>query len=114
MENFNKIISFVLGLVVVIVFLAVISRKVDLKKTFVSLSGGAKNTKVTPTPSPKKGQTIVIENVTPILTTGYNGYQTSGQSQPKTIPSTGAPTVLIPIAISSLFAGLRLKRTGKK
>ena len=64
MDSFNKVLSFVLGLVVVVVFIAVASKRLNLNTKFLPFSSGAAN-KVTviPTPSPvaKTGQKIQIK-----------------------------------------------------
>lgn len=130
MDNANKIISFVLGLVVVIVFLAVLTGKFKLS-SLGFLSNKAK-TSVTPTvtPTPK---TTAISSVSessgsqtaqsnapakvPVSTTtntnGANTVYTNNTSNIKTIPNTGAPTILLPIIFSSLFGGIFLKKKGE-
>ena len=94
MDSFNKIISFVLGLVVVVVFLAVISGRLNL---------GSK--KASPTPTPTVAGTSISKAI--ISQTPINNYQ-----NPKTIPSTG-PELLFPLVFSSFLSGLYLKKTGK-
>lgn len=47
MENFNKVLSFFLGLVVVIVFVIVLSNRLNLKDKFIPFQDA--KTKVTPT-----------------------------------------------------------------
>lgn len=104
MDNFNKVISFVLGLVVVVVFLAVISGRLNLKNKLAS----GKNPTVTPTQATgEKTNTVSV---------GSTKYQTntSPAKQPNTIPSTGAPLFLFPVAISSFLGGIYLKKSGKK
>lgn len=105
MENFNRIISFVLGLVVVIVFIAVITGKLNIGSKVKTL--GTK--KITITPSP----TVIMqpeEEVT-AATTVNNNYSAK---TPTTIPSTGSPTILLPIIFSSLTVGLFLHQATKK
>ncbi|MBI5123775.1 hypothetical protein HZA75_08030 [Candidatus Roizmanbacteria bacterium] len=97
MDSFNKVISFVLGLVVVLVFLAVITGKLNLKsKPF----GGSSPTS-TPTPTQKPSPTNV-----------YN--QTSISTAPKSIPATGLPTLFIPMLLAGLVGGGFLRKSGKK
>jgi len=109
MDNLNKTVSFVLGLVVVLVFLAVITGRLNLKNKIPFLSG--KNTptptvKITPTPtklveSNKEGST-------------YGNYKMKQQEKaPTSIPSTGSPTILLPLLFSGLGGGFFLKRSGK-
>ncbi len=111
MDNFNKVVSFVLGLVVVIVFFAVITGKLNLGKFTPSF---AKKTTISPTP--KTTSTVVIEentsNNTNTKTTTYkvNNYLTNTKS----IPATGLPTFFIPSVFASGLAGFFLRKTGKK
>lgn len=122
MDSFNKVLSFVLGLVVVVVFIAVASKRLNLNTKFLPFSSGVAN-KVTviPTPSPvaktgQKIQTIVLNTVqnqnktNDKTTTTINRYQTT---TPTTIPSTG-PALLFPISVSSLLGGFVLRQKGRK
>jgi len=99
MEDLNKVVSFILGLVVVVVFLAFISGKIKL--------GG------------KPGSTISKQSITPTPTTKiiptatYNKYSQTTPA-PKTIPATGLPTIFLPILLSGAASGLYLRKTGKK
>ena len=88
MEGLNKIISFVLGLVVVIVFFAVVTGKLDLK---------SKLTKTT------KSQTI----------SGVSSDQTT-PTPTKTTTSTGLPVLFIPSLLGAAIGGSFLKKVGKK
>lgn len=108
MDSFNKIASFVLGLVVVIVFFAVVTGKIKLGKYTPSF---AKK----PTPSPSSS--VVIENsntktgtVNKSNTSKTNLYTTT----PKKIPSTGVETIFIPSLLISALGGSFLRNTGKK
>ncbi len=100
MDSFNKVISFVLGLVVVIVFLAIISGKINLKKINITKSASITPT-VTPRPTIKKEEAAT-----------YNQYnsQVPKNTTPKSIPATGSPTVLLPVLFSTLASGLYLRR----
>ncbi|MBI2641720.1 hypothetical protein HYW87_03960, partial [Candidatus Roizmanbacteria bacterium] len=51
MDNFNKILSFVLGLVVVIVFIAVITGRLNLRNRLARVSGVSPTPKQSPTPT---------------------------------------------------------------
>lgn len=105
MEDFNKVISFVLGLIVVIVALVVISRKYDLTKKLLPFSTTA-SVSVTPTPTGK-----VISEVT--VPSNQSSYQTRNYYQgqrPTNIPATGSPTFLLPLFGSALFTGLKLRK----
>lgn len=110
MENLNKVVSFALGLVVVVVFLAVISGKIDLRKKITGSSSAKPASsgfslfglKPSPTPTP----TPTLTNI-PAASTTYNQYNSQ---KPKTIPATGSPTILIPVLFSFLAGGLYLKK----
>src|SRR3989338_2267789 len=112
MDSFNKVISFVLGLVVVLVFLAVITGKLNLKGKTSSTSkstltptsiqknsggffGLFKPASPTPTPTQKPSSTIKVE-------TGINENNVYGSTTPKSIPATGLPTLFIPLLLSGL------------
>ena len=121
MDSFNKVISFILGLVVVLVFVAVITGKLNLKSKSSSTSAPKTTSffnfgRVSPTPTPtqKPSSTIKVE-------TGVNGNnvykqynQTSKTSTAKSIPSTGLPTLFIPALLSGLIGGSFLRKAGKK
>jgi len=129
MDSFNKVISFILGLIVVMVFFAVVSGKINLKTNTTSIS----NTTLTPTPTQKSGggffgffkstsptPTPTQEPIPTVVTNtnGTNVYkqntQTTQYSNVKSIPSTGLPTLFIPMLLSGLIGGNILKKTGKK
>lgn len=110
MDSFNKIVSFVLGLVVVIVFLAVITGRFNVKKSFQ----GFGQTKVSPTP------TVILARlptVTPAPTnqvlvtnnTNTTNYKTNAKT-PISIPATGSPTLMLPLLFSALSLGIYFKR----
>ena len=106
MDNFNRVISFVLGLIVVIVFLVFITRRLNLKERLLSKTGPTK----TPTPTFRATTPIPqrIPTEYPIITrTAYNQ-----NNKPTTIPSTGSPTILLAFLFSSLGAGVFLKKRG--
>ena len=115
MDNFNRVISFVLGLVVVIVFFAVLTGKLKLPGKL-----GSPFAKTSPTPTPTKSinptpiSTVRIENETSGRALG-NSYKTqSNSSAAKSIPSTGLPTLFIPTLLSGALGGSFLRKTGKK
>lgn len=106
MDNFNKVLSFILGLVVVIVFFAVLTGRLSLKKSFPFISTKATPAaKVEVTPTPKPVSSIVVSPTTSI----YQRYQTTTKT-PSSIPSTGSPTLLLPFFISTLAAGFYLRK----
>lgn len=115
MDNTNRIISFVLGLVVVIVFLAVITGRFKLNTLkFLSLP---KKTVVTPTITPTAKNTNIGSVATNSQSTNTTYQSNSGSkstiNEVKSIPNTGAPTLFLPIALSSLFGGIFLRKKGK-
>ncbi len=134
MDSFNKIISFILGLIVVVVLLVILTGRFNLREKFLPLKDTtnvtSKSGKTTPTPTPKGGTAVAeviptIVQVTPgqTGTYEYHSYSTpvsqlnaTGSATTKggvplaAIPKTGAETALIPFALSSLAAGIYLRR----
>jgi len=130
MDSFNKVISFVLGLVVVLVFFAVITGRINLKSKTSSVS----NSTLTPTPIQKNSSGFfgfLKPNASPtptstqkplpsvtIDTNRNNIYkqnnQVSKSSKATSIPSTGLPTLFIPTLFSGLIGGSLLRRSGKR
>jgi hypothetical protein len=118
MEGANKIISFILGLVVVVVFLAIVTGRIKLGNIKFPLAGGAKITPtVTVTPTPSGTATNTNGNFHPYAspTPGVMTYggQSGKPSGPASIPNTGSETILLPIAISALGGGFFLKKKAK-
>ncbi len=109
MEGANKIISFILGLVVVVVFFAVITGRLKLGNFRLPIAKGLSGTptaSITPeaTTSPMKPVT---------KQTSYQPYQKITPKigvSTKTIPNTGAPTLLLPLAFSALGSGIFLRK----
>ena len=97
MENANKIISFILGLIVVVVFIAIVTGKFNLGKKIKTLSKVTPTTtpKVTPkvTPEVTKKVTITYPSNTQAKTAapqGYNQQKTQpAPAQKKAVTSTG-------------------------
>ena len=102
MEGLNKIVSFILGLVVVIVFFAVVTKRIDLRNIGKKSNTTATSISITPTPKSISSIKIIPTN---------NTYNTS---TPSSIPSTGFPTIFIPTLLAGLFGGLKLRKMGKK
>lgn len=111
MEDFNKVISFILGLIVVVVALVIITRKYDFTKKLLPFSSNAKVT-VTPTPKGKVISEVTVEgqSTSDYQVNNYQNQTTTAGKTPSTIPATGAPTFLLPIYLSSLFIGLKLRK----
>lgn len=104
MDNLNKSVSFILGLVVVLVFLAVLTGRLNLKKLPIL----SKSEIVSPTPKmltyPTPTHAVSVVNKT---------YQTTKTATPSSIPATGIPTFVLPTLISALIAGFGLRRAAK-
>lgn len=113
MDSFNKVISFILGLVVVLVFVAVITGKINFKKGLPTLA----NVTPTVTPSPTKTPSSKV-SINPTMSAGsgsYTSYNNSGKTTtPSKIPSTGLPTLFIPSLLAAATGGSFLRKTGKK
>lgn len=126
MENANKIISFVLGLIVVIVVLLLITGRLGLfkGKNILPISRG--NTS-SPTPSPKKTaqgnnqsptptsrrlavNTIATATPTPVMQNNNTSNQQKDSDTIKTIPSTGASTELFVVLLALLIGGTYLSK----
>lgn len=107
MDNFNKIISFVLGLVVVIVFFAVITGRINFRKGLPSLTSSPTTT-VTPTQT----QTQTTSKSPSPTPTNYGSYKATGKTT--TIPATGLPTIFIPSLLAVAAGGAFLRKTGRK
>jgi len=129
MDSFNKVISFVLGLVVVLVFFAVVTGKINLKsKNNTTLASAITPTptqdsggffsflkRATPTPTPTtESSSIDIDTNTSKNNSYKQNNQVSSQSNAKSIPSTGLPTIFIPLLFSGLAGGGFLSKIGKK
>lgn len=112
MENFNRIVSFVLGLVVVIVFLAAISGRLNLSNRLKGLVGQAKITPI-PTVDIKQYLSPAPAEKTTSDQGGGTAYQSTSK-MPTTIPATGAPNFLLPLVFSSFSFGIYLKKKSGK
>lgn len=107
MDNFNKVISFILGLVVVIVFFGVVTGRINLRKKIPFLSSTqSKNITPTPSLSPTPLSTVTVSNYS--QTTNFYQYQTK---KPSSIPSTGSPSELLIILPAITSLGFWLKTT---
>ena len=128
MEGFNKAISFILGLVVVVVFIAVLTGRINLKNKIPSFTGGIFS-RTTPTPTvfipTDQPTTVVLDNQNQAQNTtdnqentNYHQYQTNNPttvSNGKTtsIPNTG-PELFFPLVVSGLSIGLYFKNLSHK
>lgn len=107
MDSFNKVISFILGLVVVIVFFAVITGRLKIGK----FNPPVFSKKLTPTPTPISSVNIPPVNNENQTTIKNNNYKIQNT---KTIPATGLPTFFIPSLITGALGGAFLRKAGKK
>lgn len=126
MEQFNKALSFILGLVVVAVFIIVASGKFNIKG--LNLAKSVSKAKITPTvtPTPAKKITTTLNKTTVNKTSNStsntqvtkqvdpNFHSYSGSSVPTSIPNTGVPIVMFPLLGTSLLTGILMKRSQKK
>lgn len=118
MDSFNKVISFILGLVVVVVFVAVLMGRIKLGGKGFSLLKPSPSV----TPTPVKVQSLTINPTGTVNKTGtatnsnYKAYtNTNGKaSSAKTIPSTGVETLFVPSLLALATAGSFIRRSGKK
>lgn len=112
MESLNRIIFLVLGLIALIVLLAVVSGRINLKGKLPLFSEGAKNISVTPTPktsSPSTTKTGETNNDTkPYKTT--NAATPTPAKKLTTIPATGLSPVVLAFMFSLLILGYSLHK----
>lgn len=115
MDSFNKVISFILGLVVVLVFFTVVTGRIKPPSKF-SLPFVKKTT--TPTPTPVSTITVSESSSETSQTSPLgNNYKTQSEttvSKVNSIPATGVPTFFIPSLLFSGLGGVFLRKTGKK
>lgn len=116
MDSFNKIISFVLGLVVVIVFFAVVTGRINFKGGLPRLTKATvtPTQSPTPTPSSESGTRIVISPTSASNTGRYQQQQAQAQKKTTQIPATGLPTLFIPSLLAGAGMGAFLRKAGKK
>jgi hypothetical protein len=122
MDNANKIISFVLGLIVVIVVLLLITGRLGLFKGMNILPVSRGNS-ATPsatlkktaegkgaTPTPKRMAVNVVATATPVVQNNNQSSQQKDQEPIKTIPSTGASSDILALMIFGLVGGMFLRK----
>ena len=136
MDQFNKALSFILGLVVVAVFIVVGSGKFNFKGFSLPKSKTAINIIPKPTSKPwfsfnqPTAKPIVKPTAKPTSIPKINTYSKGGVQQqnqqdpnyhsysgsqvPTSIPNTGVPIVLFPLFGTSLLTGIFMRKTGKK
>lgn len=117
--NLNRLISLILGLVVLVLLFVWINNRLKSQPSVQ----GENTTQASPTPDSNdknpfaslfnkltNDATPTPQPTTPAQTTN----QTGGNevlSEIHSIPKTGAPTVLIPILISALGVGIKMKKS---
>lgn len=111
MDNVNKIISFVLGLIVVIIVLLLVTGRLGVFKggQFFAARGS------TTTPTPTKSATVTNKNVkvTPTprrLAQNIVSVTPAQSGEIKTIPSTGTPTGILFLSGVVFVGGLYLRK----
>jgi len=116
MEQFNKALSFILGLVVVAVFIIVASGKFNIKGLNLAKSASPTKTAPTMTPIPTKSPSVLRTSTQAPqqkkVDPNFHSY--SGSTVPTSIPSTGVPIVIFPLLGSSLLTGIFMKKSGKR
>lgn len=115
MGNFNKVLSFILGLVVVIVFVIVLSKRLNLQSKFIPFGNNP-----TPTPKVKEVKKLVkdepeIKFTEPekIKTQEVVINKTNTVQNIKSIPETGPSTSLLYMYSSLGALGIILRRFKK-
>ncbi|MEK7071115.1 MAG: hypothetical protein AAB966_04870 [Patescibacteria group bacterium] len=106
MESFNKTLSFVLGLVVVVVFIVVATRGFSSGKNllpFLQTTNSSKPT-ITKTKPPTSTKTPTQSSPTPTKV------QTQTKPKPQQIPKTGVSIVFFPTLISVFATGVYLRK----
>lgn len=115
MGNFNKVLSFILGLVVVIVFVIVLSKRLNLQSKFIPFGNN-------PTPTPKAKEVKELAKEEPeikftepeeIKTQEVVVNTTNTVQNIKSIPETGPSTSLLYMYSSLGALGIFLRRFKK-
>ncbi len=109
MEDVNKVFSLILGLIVVILFFAVVTGKINLGHKLSSLfakKGTVTNNKQVPSPSPTPISQLSIINKK------KNEVQDKiNETETKEIPSTGLPTEVLLSLYGAIPIGFFLRKT---
>jgi hypothetical protein len=119
MESFNKVLSFFLGLVVVIVFIIVLSNRLNIKSKIIPLSNITVNKKLSPTPTPIIKKTISVQQTKKTEQIKFTQPSIVKQETKggvvsiNTIPETGPATPLLVFYSSSALLGFYLKKIKK-
>lgn len=115
MDSFNKVISFVLGLVVVLVFFAVVTGRLKLPGR-LSTPFSKSTATSTPTPTPISIVKIGDNSKESVLGNNYKAQITPTKtiSRPGEIPATGLPTLFVPTLLTGAVGGFFLRRAGRK
>ncbi|MBW7960496.1 hypothetical protein H3C65_03330 [Patescibacteria group bacterium] len=118
MDSFNKVISFVLGLVVVLVFFSVVTGKLKLPGKYSTPFAK----KISPTPTTvstlkdedKTNQSSTNKKTETSIGNNYKTQPTIKPIKPNSIPATGLPTFFIPSLLAGGLGGAFLRKTGKR
>lgn len=118
----NKIISFILGLIVVVMLLLLITGRLGVfKKTnFLTISRGITKTTPTPaktsvgttqaTPTPRKLAQNVVLTATPVVPNKPAGGVQNKADEIKTIPNTGSSEGILILSAVMLLGGVYLRK----
>lgn len=125
MDNFNRILSFIIGLVVVVVIVAIIANRINVRRRVSNLTQSiSKTVSTTPTRVPTITPVYSPTPTTAAAGTNRSRYTTPQPTQiartkgglivtttpPNKIPSTGAPTLLLPLSMAGMFMGVYLRK----
>ena len=119
MDNFNRILSFIIGFVVVIVVIAIVANRLNVRKRISNLTASISKTSPTATPTRNPTDTPAVTRKPTQIAYGSNNTNSSGSGtynsttkggQANSVPATGAPTLLLPLALSGILLGGKLRK----
>lgn len=110
MDNINKIISFTLGLIVVVIFLVIISGRLQIGKRFFTASRGSTTTGTPVQSNQEISATITISPSQKVATQTITVSPSSTRSigRVESIPNTGADETMAIMLISAAISGYGL------
>lgn len=118
MESANRIISLLLGLVVVVVFVALLTGRLDVSSRLQALRGQISNEDITPTQTPLEEEVLgTTQDTTPnetiiegLFKQRINPTATKAPERATNIPNTGTELFAIPALLLMLLTGVYLSR----
>lgn len=114
MDGMNKVISLILGLIVVVVIVAIVAGRLNLTKRFLSSSKNGNASVLTPFPTttPSKGSPTPTKTAAQrALPTAVS--RTKGGVATNEIPKTGPSEVFMLSTLVLMGGGLILRRIGR-